>query len=61
MPPEIRDALIARDLLLGHPDGTVEITVNGRAEVIRLSEPVMQQDGGASHFEPLAANTEAGT
>jgi len=44
MPPEVRDALIVRDLLLGHPDGSVEITVNGTAEVIRLSEPVLRLD-----------------
>ena len=58
MPPEIRDALIVRDLLLGHPDGSIEITVNGTAEVIRLSEPVLQMqpelqpDSAAATGEP---------
>lgn len=61
MPLEVRDSLIVRDLLLGHPDGTVEITVNGTAEVIRLSEPVLQQDATVQVPEMMAGAVQPGT
>ena len=60
MPQEVRDSLIVRDLLLGHPDGTVEITVNGTAEVIRLSEPVLHHDATVHVPEIASGMAEPG-